>query len=774
MAARQTTSLAPTEVPTTEPASDPTVQYGTTGTVNFRGFLQSAEYNRKLLPPNSFAVYDQMAKSDPTVHATMQHITTPILAADWEVRPANDSDEALEHAAFVNLNMFETLRRPWVSVQEDGLKYLRYGFAILEGTFRADREAFHYTRRDGTVVQVPERDVLVWDNWAPRLPPTITRWLTHEDKLLAVEQMAYNSDTGQLQRVIIPREKFLILVNEMEGDDYNGVSLLRGAYKPWYLLENIQRVAAIGMERFLVGTPMARMRSNATDTQVSETMTALMNIRSGDQTALVYKADDGIDCDKETDTGRAIWILSPDREPPDALPLIRHLESNIFTNIMARFMDLGQKETGARATAEVQRDPFFLGLVGVATKIAEAWNRGPVKQLIDLNYPGVKEYPKIHVSGITPQDIPVIARAAAMWAANGFLLPDPELEQWIRDQMGLPDKVTTAEDMAKYAMSPPAQSRQNGPGSAAGGSHDTGQGLGNLAGGDGQREGGDDSDTPRLADIAWAPWRSFRPSERFTDWHGASRIIDASRDDFAMRVSAPLAHIADRLVDDAYNAFESADPKRVAKLSARDLGPLAEAIRGAIGAASLAGADSMRTELNRQAAGMPLYDDQSIIAAPGYTLDDPDWLRRAKEAGIDAGLIRARAEAIVASLIATLEGWAKKLALGFLRRRKFDRLKMMTDLEREMSAAARKEALLVASEAFNTGRAAIMHEVAKRILSVEYSAMLDKNTCGACRAADGRVTEYGSPTFMLLDPPNQACSGGDRCRCVWVPMLGPE
>lgn len=764
-------SIGPTEVPTSEPTVDPTVQVGRTGTVNFRGFLQPAEYNQKLKPPQSFGIFDQMAKSDPTVHATMQHITTPILAADWEVRPANDDDVSLEHAAFVEANMFEWLRRPWVDVQEDVLKYLRYGNSILEGTYRADRQGWRYTRRDGSVVAVPDRDVLVWDNWAPRLPTTIIRWLTHEDRLLGVEQYAFNNDTGNLDRVIIPRDKCLILVNEQEGDDFWGVSLLRGAYKPWYLLENIQRVAAIGMERFLVGTPMARMRSNATDTQVTTVVNALMNIRSGDQTAMVYKADDGVDCDKETDTGRAIWILAPSQPPPDALPLVRHLESNIFTNIMARFMDLGQKETGARATAEVQRDPFFLGLVGVAAKIAEAWNRGPVRQLIDLNYPNVEAYPKVHISGITPQDIPVIARAAAMWAANGFLLPDPETEQWIREQTGLPDKVTTAEDMARYANSPPAVARAAGPG-AAGSSHDTGQGLGNLAGGDGQREGGDDSDTPRLADTtAWTPWRSFRPEERFTDWHGASRLIDSSRDDFTHRVSGPLARIADRLVSDSYDAVQSGDPKRIAKLSARDLGPLAEAIRGAVGAAALAGADSMRTEMNRQAAAAPLYDAQSIVASPGYTLDDPDWLRRAREVGIDPGLVRARAEQIVASLIATMEGWVKRLALGFLRRRNFDRLKMMSDLEREMGAAARKEALLAASEAFNTGRSAVMHEASAQITHVTYSAILDKNTCSPCRNADGTTTEYGSPTFMLLDPPLAACAGGDRCRCVWVPTL---
>jgi len=158
--------------------------------------------------------------------------------------------------------------------------------------------------------------------------------------------------------------------------------------------------------------------------------------------AIVYSPTDGLDCDTETGD-RAIWILQPDHAPPDSIPFLKHLESNIFTNILARFMDLGQKETGARATAEIQDDPFYLGLLAVARNLCDAWNRGPIQRWVDMNYPGVDQYPELVAEGIAPIDVPIIASAAQAYAAVGMLTPDFATEQWVRKQLNAPDKIIT-------------------------------------------------------------------------------------------------------------------------------------------------------------------------------------------------------------------------------------------------------------------------------------------------------------------------------------------
>jgi len=760
-------------------AGDLLVEYGRTGTLNWRGFLQSDDYNWKLLPPDSFLVYDRMAKSDPVVHATMQHIITPLLAAEWECRPASSDPKHLEQAAFVQQALDRWMERPFVAILEDLLRYLRHGVSVTEGTYEWARKSWSYVDPNGKDVTVAERDVLIWRDWAPRLPRTIWKWnVDASGKLTSIEQNTYDTWGQSSPIVTLPIEKCLVLVNEQEGDDYWGVSLLRGAYKPWYMLEGIQRVAAIGMEKFLVGTPIARMKNGATAAQRNAALNMLMNIRSGEQTAVVYSEDLGFDCG-DGESSRAISILTPDREPPDALPLIRHLESNIFTNILARFMDLGQRETGARATAEVQRDPFFLGLISVANKVSDTINRTFVRQIIDLNYPGVMEYPTLKATGISPQDIPVIARAAQLWASNGFLTPDAPTEQWIREQTKMPNKVFTGDEEARYAASAAAAQRYpalNPDGSQSGGAK-TGGGKGGAGSGinPGAREGGDTDDSLGLADDGWHPARPFRSDEAFTDWHGCSALIDATRDQFVAAIDLPLLAVSDRLVEDAIKAVESGDPKNVARIRVRELGPLAEAIRGSLMSGCIGGAESMRQELGRQRDNLPIYEGDRIVATPGYSLaaNDDNWLKIAREMGGSflEGIVKARAEQIIASLVNTLESIVKRLALSNLRKGRMHKEQILKEIQREVGAAARKEAMLAASESFNTGRSAVLKEAGDNIDTVTYSAILDRNCCPPCAKADGHVTKFGSPSFIALDPPNPSCEGGDRCRCTWVPTL---
>ena len=51
-----------------------------------------------------------------------------------------------------------------------------------------------------------------------------------------------------------------------------------------------------------------------------------------------------------------------------------------------------------------------------------------------------------------------------------------------------------------------------------------------------------------------------------------------------------------------------------------------------------------------------------------------------------------------------------------------------------------------------------------------YSSLLDGNTCGPCRAADGTEVVVGSLEYQRLSPPYAECEGRvrDYCRCIWV------
>lgn len=781
-----------------------TVELGSSGTINYQGFLQSEEYNRELLPPESFKMYDRMAVSDPVVRATMLHMATPIKAAEWRIKPASDSDQDLEIAAFISNNLFEWMQTPWAESMDDQLKYLRWGVAVLEEVWEHRTVGWEYRRPgEGEPVQVAPRDVYTLRKMAPRLPRTIWRWINDPDSgdLAIIQTRAWKQSgeflQGQYVVTDIPADKCLVLSNEKVGDDWWGVSMLRGAYKPWWILEAMQRITAIGYERFYVGTPMARMNQNATDSQRNAMLRNLTQIRSGERASIVYSASDGLDCEEEgkasgTDA-RAIWILQPDKAPPDSVPWIRQLESNIFTSIMARFMDLGQRETGARATAEIQDDPFYLGLVAVANHVAETWNRGPIKRLVDANFPNVDKYPCLEAARIAPEDIPIIASAAAAYAGVGFLTPDFATEQWIRTQLNMPDKVISEEDVeqgvatkgeqakpypsilglqqqanndaAKAATAaaaggadgpktgasfvrPPVQSRASKGTSDGGGG--TALDADPVADGPHQLHFHLGDDGPHAG--GFTPRRDVHPDEAHVNFQEISDRVDAARNAFPYLIAGAYSAVQDRL---SRELGESVDARSASGTKAKDLGPLSNAIFDALVGLAGYGHHSVEREMVlHQNAGVHLADPiHDQLLKSGNT----EHLRRTSESA-------------AAAMGAAVEQVGKQEALAQIRRHGavVDQGRLAHAVQAEGTRQARLHSMLLSTEALNIGRATAAENHADDIKRVRYTSLMDRASCGPCEGADGTVTTLNSDLYKQLDPPNPACQGGPRCRCIWV------
>lgn len=242
-------------------------------------------------------------------------------------------------------------------------------------------------------------------------------------------------------------------------------------------------------------------------------------------------------------------------------------------------------------------------------------------------------------------------------------------------------------------------------------------------------------------------------------------------------VAPALSAINEQLANDMATAYETGDPRKVSAVKARNLGPLAAAIRTALQDVTVGGAESMRQELVRQTARTPLYDAQGIISSPGASLHE-DWvdaLLLADGAKRILSLLKARAEQILGILVAALEAIARRLGLDFLRRGRYSHAELVAALQQIAGTEARREAIGAASEAFNMGRTDVIAQAGDRIGSLIYSAILDRNTCAPCAAADGTRVDFGSPAYVALDPPNMACSsmrsGRNACRCTWVAVL---
>lgn len=99
----------------------------------------------------------------------------------------------------------------------------------------------------------------------------------------------------------------------------------------------------------------------------------------------------------------------------------------------------------------------------------------------------------------------------------------------------------------------------------------------------------------------------------------------------------------------------------------------------------------------------------------------------------------------------------------------------LTMLPLAVSTTATNQLEQVASTTVNATREKVAAEESPEIDEAIYSAVMDRWTCPACEALDGRRFKYGSPEYYRNAPPNPKCrsvanSGGrsNMCQCMYV------
>lgn len=386
-----------------------TNEVGGTGTLIFNGFISDKEYRSDLKGQAGLKKYDEMRRSDATVRATLQYIILPILRANWFVEPADTDDpQSIEIAEFVENELFHKMEVSWTEFLREALLHLVFGHYAFEKVFAL--------REDGSIG---------WKKFAPRLPETIQRW--SNNGVFGIEQQLPEGKT-----VFIPGTKLLVFVNEKEGDNYLGISILRSAFKHFYIKDVVYKVDAMAIERQGLGIPVITTPPNATPEDESLAEDIVANIRANEKSFARIKEG---------------WILefmdSKGTSVKDAMPTVMHHDRQIAKNILAQFMEIGAgSNAGGYSQSQDQSKIFLLSEESVATYIAEILNKDAVRELVDLNY-NVEEYPTLKYSKISQEDSNMMSQAIQRFAQSGVLTPTPSTEDHIRDIMGLPEVTET-------------------------------------------------------------------------------------------------------------------------------------------------------------------------------------------------------------------------------------------------------------------------------------------------------------------------------------------
>jgi len=681
-----------------------TSEIGAAGTTNYAGLLSDIDYNTKLQGENKYPVYDEMRMSDGQVKATLQFIKLPILSATWEVEAASDDTEHI--ARFVQEALFNQLSDSWQEALRHLLLFLDYGFSVVEKVYSKQITSWTDEEEDKNY------EVRFISKLAPRLPPTIKRW--HENlkgELENIEQQGYKGGT-QYQTMQIPANKALLLTFDREGNNYEGQSLLRPAYKHWAMKKNLEVVSIMAYERFGMGVPIVYHPSGAKSEEIKKAKNAVKSLRMHEKAYLSFP--EGYKIDLLYHTGRF----------PDVLPLIRYHNEMISAGMLQQFTQLGTTEKGSRALGETLRDPFYLALQATADYICSIVNNQLIKELVEYNF-GDVPIPKLKCTNLQSENLETVSNSLRQLAEQGLITPNRETEEHLRKRYKLPDLPEEELPEEKPPKSIPPKPE--------------------VLPEDKKKEL---SFAIRMIGMG----RNPTPLEdKILDFS----LIIGDYDRYPRRIFDTIREVqGDQirdLVDKLSKAFDNKNFSAISRIQINKKATLANQLKPVVRDTWEAGREQVRQELARQGA-------KTFAQPTGMTpVQIARWLA-AKAEELSEISSETLKQAAIEKSFATMSQMGITVAL------------FKQEIKDFLVGLKGDKELSLASQAVNSliggGRIYEAKVHKDEIAKILYSSVMDQNTCGVCAARDEEeVTE----DFVF---PNSAeCAGGDYCRCMGVYVL---
>ncbi len=392
-------------------------QQGDSGTVIFKGLITQEEYNYSLTGQEARRIFDVMRRSDATVHAALMAVKLPIRALDFTIEPASDDEADVKIADYINHELFER-NINFADFLRECLTMLEFGFSVFE-------KVYELTEYEGQAR-------LGLAKISSRKQRSIRYWIT-EDGKPGVQQQLIGDGSNNLAfgLVSIEEAKLIIFTNDREGDNYEGVSLLRFAFKDWDMKDKLGLVNAIALEKMAVGVPVLTAPDSADPAEIDKAEAIIRNMRANEESFL------------RVPTGWTIEMLDMKASSvKDVLPTIEYHNHQIMLSVLAQFLMLGSGKgaSGSRATSKDHSDLFMLSEEALVKNIVATIQHQLITQLCDLNFSDLPNgYPQLKSSRVSDDDVTTLATAMNQLTTAGLLTPDADLEQFARESLHAPD-----------------------------------------------------------------------------------------------------------------------------------------------------------------------------------------------------------------------------------------------------------------------------------------------------------------------------------------------
>lgn len=412
-----------------------TQELGATGLKQWSGIVRE-ELLPKLMGSQGLKVYQEMSDNNPIVKASLQAIDLTVRQVKWRVEAPGPKAEDKEATAYLE-SIKEDMAHTWPDHISEAMTMLPFGYALFE---------IVYKKRNG-LTDDPHTSSRFDDGrigvrkLAIRAQDSLYRW--QFDATGGIQGMIQRPPPDYWERAI-PIDKALLYRTTLRKGNPEGVSILRGAYRPWFFSKRIEEIQAIGVERDLAGLPVAFVppsimgsNASATDKAVYEMVKKIVtNIRNDEQAGIVmpqvYDA-----------AGHKLYDLtlmtSGGRRNFDTSAILTYYDQRIAMTMMTDFLLLGHAQVGTYSLGESKMGVFSTAISTYLDSIADVLNRYLVPRLFALNGWTLDKLPTFVHEPVESVDLVQMGNYIGALAKSGMgLFPNPELEAYLKRAAKLP------------------------------------------------------------------------------------------------------------------------------------------------------------------------------------------------------------------------------------------------------------------------------------------------------------------------------------------------
>lgn len=411
------------------PATPPQGELGSDGDTWVNRYMGGGpDPNVVLSGTQKYDVFDEMVLSDAVCRALAWMLELPIVGAVWDFDPVSDDpqDQLVAEACRWQFGLGDyegELDQTWQRQLRQKLLKNRYGCMFEEIVWG---DPVEFIPIDGGAVRL----VRPITRLAPRLPRSIAEVEFDSGVVSKITQSLPNTSP-------IPGDKACYYVQEPRPGRWDGTSILRPAWGPWELKKQLMISAGIAWDRWASGFPVVRYPASGGAGELEKAEAMGRSIRNHERAYLAFAGP------KPSDAQPDGWDLSIEGGPanlPDPVPLLKQYDLLILWAGLQTWMGLAVAgTTGARATASVQDEPYYMAIEAHAADLAGEMHRQPVRRFVDVNFGEAVKAPRLTVSKIQSEDVAQLATTLMNLELAGFKFTDVDLQNDVRGRLHLPE-----------------------------------------------------------------------------------------------------------------------------------------------------------------------------------------------------------------------------------------------------------------------------------------------------------------------------------------------